>query len=473
MRPTRHAPSALLSPCALLLLVCACTPKPSALDEIRARGELRVVTLNTPTAYYFGAHGPEGLELELASAFAEKLGVALVMNPVADVEAIKAELKQGNADIAAAGLTADESWKRIGEPSDAYGEVPQVVVYRRDGKRPRSTLQLESAKLAVRAGSTQEHMLEKLKDTVAPTIEWLATAPRSADPMEDVSSGQADYAVVDAREYSFARHLYPEVLVGFELPQKRPTNWLVRRNARDLLKEINRYFKFMQKSGDLELLAKRTSGDARRFEFLESLNFQDHVRVRLRLYKAWFEEAATQHQVDWRLLAAIGYQESKWNPAAASGDGAMGVMMLTSDTAAAMGVTDRNSPRQSIFAGAKYLAEVREKIPERVEEPDRTWLTVAAYNVGFGHLEDARILAQAKGKNPDSWTDVREYLPLLAQERWYQHAKRGYARGWEPVQFVDRVQRYLRLLEWQPGEGIEAPPGALASIATRLEEASK
>src|SRR4029077_2272658 len=162
-----------------------------------------------------------------------------------------------------------------------------------------------------------------------------------------------------------------------------------------------------------------------------------------------------------RLLAAIGYQESKWDAHAESGDGAIGVMMLTADTAHAMGVKERTNPQQSIFAGARYLAQVRAMIPDRIPEPDRTWLTVAAYNVGFGHLEDARILTQAFGKNPDSWSEVRARLPLLAQERWYAHARRGYARGWEPVQFVDRIQRYLRLLEWQPGE---APPASGTAV---------
>jgi membrane-bound lytic murein transglycosylase F len=131
-------------------------------------------------------------------------------------------------------------------------------------------------------------------------------------------------------------------------------------------------------------------------------------------------------------------------------------MMLTADTAQAMGIKDRGNPQQSIYAGARYLAQVRQMIPERVAEPDRTWLMAAAYNVGFGHLEDARIITQAQGKDPDSWADVRERLPLLAQERWYGHAKRGYARGWEPVQFVDRIQRFLTLLEWQPGEAAPA-----------------
>jgi membrane-bound lytic murein transglycosylase F len=146
-------------------------------------------------------------------------------------------------------------------------------------------------------------------------------------------------------------------------------------------------------------------------------------------------------------------------------------MMLTASTAQALGIRDRSNPEQSIYAGARYLAQVREMIPERIAEPDRTWLTVAAYNVGFGHLEDARVITETLGENPDSWADVRKRLPLLAEERWYTRAKRGYARGWEPVQFVDRIQRYLTLLEWQPGESgtataPQAPPSAQRAAGT-------
>jgi membrane-bound lytic murein transglycosylase F len=172
--------------------------------------------------------------------------------------------------------------------------------------------------------------------------------------------------------------------------------------------------------------------------------------------------------VDWRLLAAIAYQESRWDPLAESADGALGVMMLTENTAQSLGVTDRANPRQSIFAGARYFAQMHKKIPARIPEPDRTWLAVAAYNVGYGHLEDARVLTQTLRKNPDSWEDVREHLPLLEQEDWHAQVKRGYARGSEPVQFVARVQRFLTLLDWETGEAavldetvsVDGEPGA-------------
>ncbi len=443
---------------AALLLTAGCTPKPRALDEIRARGKLRVVTLNNPTSFYFGTHGAEGLEFELTRAFAEDLGVTLVITPVADTRALQAEIAAGRADLAAARITPDDSWNGIASATEAYDEVPQLIVFRRGEKRPRSTLQIESARLAVRAGSPQEQMLDHMRRTVAPTLAWVSTAPSSADPLEDVQNGQADYALVDAREYSFARHLYPMFGIGFELPRKRSTLCMVPEQAHYLLETANLFVRVAARTGKLAAIVQHSSGDSRRFEYLESRNFQGHVLERLPRLRSWFEEAAAQTGLDWRLLAAIGYQESKWSPVAESGDGALGIMMLTGDTAAELGVKDRTNPRESIFGGARYLVQVREKIPERIAEPDRTWFTVASYNVGFGHLEDARVLAQERGKNPDSWADVREHLPLLAQERWYQKAKRGYARGWEPVQFVDGVQRYLTLLEWQPTDAVASEP---------------
>lgn len=449
-----------------VLLLAGCTRhEPSVLDAVRARGELRIVTLNLPTCYYLGAHGTEGLEYELASRFASELGVKLTMYPVVNERAMQDELAASRADIAAASLTDSADWQRVGDAAAPYTNVPQLVVYERSGVRPRDTLQLESARLAVRAGSPQELILESLRRTVAPTLQWVQTAPSSADPIEDVDSGSADYAIIDAREFSYARHLYPNVLVGFALPDTRPVQWIVRKGATTLLEAVEQFFGALAQSGELAQLVQDASGDNRRFAYEESREFQTHVADRLPRYRSWFEAAAAQVGIDWRLLAALGYQESKWDPHAASEEGARGLMMLTADTAQAMGIKDRDDPQQSIFAGARYLAQVRQMIPDRIPEPDRTWLTIAAYNVGFGHLEDARIITQALGKDPDSWAEVREELPLLAQGRWYARAKRGYARGWEPVQFVDRIQRFLTLLEWQPGEAAAALEGTAAAAA--------
>jgi membrane-bound lytic murein transglycosylase F len=463
-RPTSRAlpPIARMAALGAAVLLASCKPAPPALEQIRARHELRVVTLNLPTCYYLGSQGTEGLEFELARQFAAKLGVSLSMYPVANERAMQAALASGRADIAAAQLTVTSDWRHAGKAAEPYAHIPQLVVYQRESAKPRSTLQLETAKLAVRAGSPQERILEQMQRTVAPNLKWVETAPSNADPLEDVDSGNADYAIIDAREFSFAHHLYPDVQVGFSLPTERPVQWIVRRGADDLLDGVNMFFQQLGESGRLVKLVQQATGEVRSFAYEESREFQTNLADRLPRFRPLFEQASEESGIDWRLLAAVGYQESKWDPSAQSNNGASGVMMLMANTAEAMGIKDRANPQQSIFAGARYLAEVREMIPDRIPEPDRTWFTIAAYNVGFGHLEDARVLAQMDGKNPDSWADVRDELPRLAEARWFTKVRRGYARGWEPVQFVDRVQRYLTLLEWQPGEGI-------ASQGTRVE----
>jgi len=457
-------PTGLLRPplaIALLALVGSCTPRPPADGSFHSSAELRVVTLNTPTSYYLGPTRAEGLEFELASEFAKRLGVGLYMYPVANVEAMRAELASGRADIAAAQITADAGWREVGEPANVYEHIPQLVVYRLGGSRPRDTLQLESARLSVRAGSPQEHLLERLKHTVAPSLAWIETAPRAADPVEDVENGQADYAIVDARDFSFSHHLYPDVAPGFALADDRPVQWVVRHGAPRLYEAVNQFFRDINQSGELVTLITQSSGDAHHFQYEESRKFEELATSRLPHYRNWFEQAASVTGIDWRLLAAIAYQESQWDPEARSPTGASGLMMLTATTAQSLGVEDRADARLNILAGAKYFLEVLAKVPDRIAEPDRTWFAVAAYNVGFGHLEDARVLTQMRGGNPDSWADVREQLPLLAEERWYVRVKRGFCRGWEPVQYVDRIQSYLKLLEWQS-------PTTVAGAATRV-----
>ncbi|MGH8320086.1 MAG: membrane-bound lytic murein transglycosylase MltF [Steroidobacteraceae bacterium] len=439
-----------LAAAAFLASCSRAPPSPSALAQIRSRGELRVVTLNLPTCYYLGAQGPEGLEYDLASRFAEELGVRLKIYAVPNEAAMRAELAAGRADIAAAQITATHAWSKVGQAAAPYARIPQLVVYRRNEAQPRDTLQLETAKLAVRAGSPQEHLLARMKELLAPHLSWVETAPSDADPLEDVDSGQARYAIVDARTYSYAHHLYPDIKVGFTLPEKRPVQWIVRRGGGDLVQAVNRFFRTMKDSGELARLMQKESGDASSFQYEELRLFQVSLTQRLPLYRPWFQQAATEYGLDWRLLAAIGFQESRWDPNASSPNGAMGVMMLTSNTAQAMGIRDRANAKESIFAGARYLAEVRSMVPTHIPEPDRTWFTVAAYNVGFGHVEDARIIAQTLGKNPDSWAEVSQELPKLAEPRWFLRAKCGYAQGWQPVEYVGHVRQFMQLLEWQP-----------------------
>lgn len=424
---------------------------PRLLRNIRARGELRVVTLNIPTCYYIGARGPTGLEYDLASRFAASLGLRLKIYAVRNEADMRAALASGRADIAAAQITADTAWNEAGAPAAPYAEIPQLVVYRSGQPAPDNLPHLRNATLIVQANSPQEGILQKLR-RVAPFLKW-TTVPADTSPLQELEDGVAGYAIVDARAYAYARHLYPGTRVAFALPQTRPIQWMVRQGAPALMRAVNHFFHSLRASGELARLMRRDSAGTDSLHYAESRLFEQYFATRLPHYRTWFKEAAARYGFDWCLLAAMGFQESRWNPAAISSAGAKGVMMLTSDTAQEMGLTDRANARESIFAGARYLAQVRKMIPTHIPQPDRTWFLVASYNIGFGHVEDARVLAQRMGLNPDSWTQVSRVLPLLAQRRWYRQTQYGYAQGWQAVDYVKRVQEFMQLLEWHPGDG--------------------
>ena len=460
---------------AVAIATPGCEPGPTGLAQLRARGELRVATLNQPTTYYLGSQGPQGFEYRLARAFADSLGIQLIIVPARDRGGLRELLAEGRADIAAAQLTADENWKRVGFATATYQEIQELVVQRRGRPPSHNIAALNGARVVVRSDSPQLQLLRDLRASGATYLAWTELPREQADPLDWLSSGDADYAIVDKNEFEFARHLYPDVAIAFTLPDPRPVQWLVRRPDLELRDAVNRFFVSARDSGLLRRLVSDTEAEAGGFEYLEARRFQDDIGTRLPELRAWFEQAAAANSLDWRLLAAVGYQESHWSDQATSADGAAGIMMLTAQTARAMGVSDRTNTMQNIAGGAAYLAQVLRMIPTHVPEPDRTWLALAAYNVGFGHLEDARILAQTQGKDPDSWADVSRYLPWLAQERWYGQAKRGYARGWEPVRFVEQVRSFLAVLEWY-GDGqvvhliqaVGAEPASGAAIGEKI-----
>jgi membrane-bound lytic murein transglycosylase F len=440
------------------LLLAGCSKPQSALQQIRARGELRVVTVNAPTTYYLGAHGGLGFEYRLAAAFAAQLGVRLTMQPVPDVTAMRVALRDGQADLAAAQISADALWQRFGLATASYGESVQLVVQLRGKPQPRDITGLRGARIVVHEDSPQQLLLRAIRSNGVPDLSWTAVPRDQAELLGFVSSGDADYAIVDQNEFEFAQHLYPDVVIAFALPDPRPLQWVARADGPDLVARANEFLAGTRISGEVARIAREEGAESRQFDYEDAHRFQADISSRLPELQGLFEEAALVTGLDWRLLAAVGYQESKWERQAASADGALGIMMLTTDAASTVGVTDRANLRENILGGAKYLAQVIDTIPKRIGEPDRTWLALAAYNVGYGHLEDARVLAQRRGRNPDVWEDVREQLPLLTQEQWYSSLKRGYARGWEPARFVDQVREYLAVLEWRGTDTLARNP---------------
>lgn len=450
------------------LLLGTCSQPPGTLEQILRAGELRVVTLNSPSTYYLGAEGPQGPEYDLAAQFAADLGVALTIYSARNASELREEIATGRAHIAAAGLALEQSPPENTSYGPAYQLVKEHLIYRNGSKRPRTLMEASrSGLLQVATDSPHAATLARLRDSL-PNLSWMEHRDSETDQLlYQLTQREIDYTVADSNEFAIGRDFHADIAIAFDLNQGKSLAWLVNTRDTSLLSRVSTFFSSIDADGRLANILDRYYQSPKQSapSILYARNFIVDVRERLPLYIDWFKEAAAEVGVDWRLLAAIGYQESKWTPDSTSPTGVRGLMMLTESTANAVGISDRLDAEQSIKGGARYFVYVRKMIPARIKEPDRTWFALASYNMGFGHIEDARIFAQADGKNADKWEVVREYLPLLTQEKWYSQAKRGYARGWEPVQFVDSVKLYSSMLNWVGAQN------GLASTISSLEAA--
>lgn len=435
-----------------LAIVIATTSGDSGLtqvERIQARGSLVMLTVNGASTYYLGAEGETGFEYELALAFARYLGVPLQVVTVPSVGDLVPALLEGRGDFVAANLTRTpwrQSQLRFGP---TYESVVPTVVYRRGTPRPRSVEELADGRLAVMDGTVYLPLLARHDVAIEPEIR-----PHSSieDLFEAISNEEVDYTIIDSNILELNRRFFPAIRPAFELGEPQPLAWATQRADDDSLVQVMREFFLVAKADSLLAeLRERYYGHIENYEPVGTFTFMRQIRKRLPELRPFFEQAAEAHELDWRLLAAVGYQESHWNPAAVSHTGVRGVMMLTQRTARQLGVDNRVDAKQSIMGGARYLRSMIERMPDRIENPDRLWLALAAYNIGYGHLEDARVLTEIRGGDPDRWVDVRESLPLLTQERWYSQTRYGYARGYEPVQYVENVRTFYEILLWMEG----------------------
>ena len=420
------------------------------LQHVQRGGILVVATRQSPTAYYQGADGPDGFEYALIREFAEHLGVEVRPIFPRTIEALLHATEQGAVHMAAAGLAITPARERRVRFSIPYEFVTEQVIYRRGSARPRSLDDIAAGDLHVVAGSSHDEHLAELRAAQQPTLTWQTHDDISTERLlSEVDLGNFRLTLADSHTAALSRRVFQHTAVAFDLTESQPLGWAFSRNGDDsLLDAANAFLQLIHQDGRLERLRARYFGHSDRLNFVDTREFWRHVRDRLPEFRAHFEQASQLTGIDWRLLAAIGYQESHWRAEAVSPTGVRGIMMLTQSTAQQMGISDRNDPQQSIDGGARYLRVVEKKIPERIQEPNRLWLTLAGYNVGFGHLEDARILTERDGASPDLWFEVKQRLPLLADKAHYQTVKYGFARGQEAVDYVDKIRNYYDLLVW-------------------------
>ncbi len=425
----------------------SCSNDPGRLEKIKARGELVVLTRNAATTYYESREGTLGVEYEMAKAFANSLGVNARFIAKVDVSDLFSAIKDGSADIAAAGLTHTEERDAHYVFGPTYQTVMQQLVCRRGGKKPKNISELAGVNIKVPLNSSYVSQLEKIK-IQHPDINWLAVEDVSTEALlSQVWLKRIDCTVADSNIVAINRRYYPELSVRFNITKPEPLAWVIANDADDLNDEINNWFESYTASGKLADVMHRYYGYIELFDYVDVRAYQRKIKSKLPKYLKTFKTAATKYNIPWTLLASQAYQESHWRPYAKSPTGVRGLMMLTRTTAKELGIKNRLDPIASIMGGAYYLNKLRKRLPETVSEPDRTWLALAAYNVGMGHIWDARKLAKQLNRNPDSWQDLATVLPLLTVKKYYKKLKYGYARGNEPVNYVKNIRNYQDILE--------------------------
>jgi len=275
--------------------------------------------------------------------------------------------------------------------------------------------------------------------------------------LQKVWEGEVDCTIADSNIIQTNRRFFPELVVAFPIAEPQELVWLLPKGADDLVRSVETWFEEFVDSNTYSAIHTRYYAHVDIFDYVDITRFIQSVDERLSLYRPFFEEAAESYGFDWTLLAAMAYQESHWKPDARSPTGVRGIMMLTMNTAADLGIENRLDVQESIEGGARYLADLRDRLPEAVQEPDRTWIALAAYNIGMGHIYDARALAEHYGYDKNTWAGLREVLPKLSQPDYYRYLRFGYARGGEPVFYVARIRNYRqileRVLEWEESKG--------------------
>ena len=424
----------------------------SQLEKILARGELRVLSRNGPTTFYEGAKGLTGFEYTLLSDFAKTLGVKLLIQDIDKPTNTFYQNKDETFDLANPSLATKLGPAQHVRYSAPYMEVTQQLIYNTNQTAPENINELLGKNVVVLTKSAPLEQLRDLQKSL-PGLHWTEIeSVETIDLLDMVEQGTVDYAIVDSALYALYRYSYPHTKLGINLSAPQPVAWaLTQSSDNSLYDALQKYLSNIRQSGSL---AQITARFFEQFEQLDTVTSADAIMFtyridkRLPLWETSIKMAAREYALDWKLLAAVGYQESQWDPDAESFTGVRGFMMLTSDTAKDLGVTDREDPQQSIGGGAKYLKSLHERLPEKIKGDDRRYMTLAAYNLGLGHLEDARVLTEKMGGDPNLWADVSKHFPLLAKSQYYETAKHGYARGWEPVTYVQNVINYEKILGW-------------------------
>lgn len=444
---------------ATLLICCAAllvrSAPASKLEQVRSAGELRVLSRNGPISHYQGPEGITGFEYTLLQGFAKELGVKLVLQDEEQIgEALQKAAQQktdsANFDLLSPSVLGTQAPKERFRYGSAFMDLSLQLIYNNTQTAPTSVKDLDGKRVLLVNKTSVPMPLQELQQSL-PGVHWeVVENVEMTDLLEMVERGHADYAIVDSAIFDIHRYSYPHTQVAFNLNEPQALAWaFVAGRDSSLYDAAQRYLDKIKHNGQLAQISDHFFNQYIEVTTDDALMFSQRLEKRLPRWEDSIKHAADQYNLDWQLVAAIGYQESQWIPNAQSPTGVRGFMMLTPDTAKELGVKNLDDPRQSINGGAKYMRYLLDNLPESIKGEERLYFALAAYNQGIGHLDDARALTRRLKGDPNSWDDVSKAFPLLAKQQYYSKATYGYSRGWEPVVYVKNVLNYQKIMAFK------------------------
>ncbi len=443
---------------AMLLICCAAllvrSAPASKLEQVRTAGELRVLSRSGPVSHYQSTEGLTGFEYTLLKGFADELGVKLVLvDDSSAVESLQTPTHSANFDLASPSVINNHTTKAPYDYTTAFMDLSLQLIYNSTQAAPADVKALAGKKVLVVNSASIPLPLQELQKSL-PDIHWeLVENLEMTDLLDMVERGHADYAIVDSAIFDIHRYSYPHTQVAFDMQAPQPLAWaLAPSHDASLYQAAQKYLEKIKTNGQLAKVSSQFFDQFIEVNTDDALMFSKRLEKRFPRWEASIKAAAEKYNLDWQLVAAVGYQESHWIPNAESPTGVRGFMMLTPNTAKDLGVQNLEDPKQSIFGGAKYLRYLMDTLADSIQGEDRLYMALAAYNQGIGHLADARALTRKLKGDPNSWQDVSKAFPLLAKEQYYSKATHGYSRGWEPVLYVKNVINYQKILAFKENQ---------------------
>ena len=416
------------------------------LHKILKSGQITVITKNNPHCYYLYRDEPMGFEYELAREFAAYLDVALNVKISENWKRMSHEIRNGNAALIAAGITITPKRQKVMAFSDGYMDIRQHIISRRNRAKIKNVNDLSGKTVHVQIATAYQERLEELRHQgIDFNIELHMDTP-TEELIQQVAQGEIELTVADSNIARLNQRHYPRAVMAGAISEFQQLGWAVHPEAHQLREKINSFFAAIKKNGRYEEIYNKYYGDVENFDYVDLRAFHRRIRSNLSRYSPFIKAAAKKHGFDWRLIAAQAYQESHLDPRAKSRAGARGLMQLLVSTARSLKVDDIYNPVDNINGGVQHLKNLYELFDSATGD-DRLMIALAAYNVGQGHLQDARRLAIKKKFDPDLWESLSQTLPLLRYRKYYKNAKYGYCLGTEPVIYVKQIMIYYDILK--------------------------